>query len=184
MVGKTRIGLLGALVLSLSVIACGGGDDSADKTGGGPISGERQKLIDSLSAQQKGSNEFSDSEIKCMVPGMVDAIGVDKLVKAGAADKKGANLQELGIDLSDKQAGDLFDAMSKCVDLRAAFAKGMAGSGISAAQGKCVSDAIDDATFRKLMVTALTEGDKGLSSDPSFTQAITQAATSCMAAGG
>jgi hypothetical protein len=172
--------LLGVLcAVSLGVVACSGGDDDAASKGGGA---DRQKLINVLSSSG-GSGEFSKDELKCMAPGMVDAIGVQALVKAGAVNKPNATLSELGLHLTDKQAGELFDAVDKCVDLRKTFAKGMSGSGITQSQAECVAGKIDDDTFRKLMVSALTKGENALSSDPSFNQAIGSAAAGCVTGG-
>jgi hypothetical protein len=191
-VALSRIGLWVAVgVLGLSTFAACGGDDDDDATkddsssqgdsgdkGGG---GDRQKLIDALSGSG-ADDEFSKEQIDCMVPGMVDAIGVDRLIKAGALDNPDADFEDLGLDLSDDEAGDLFDAMDKCVDLREQFIQGMSGQA-TPDQAQCFSDNIDDDTFRSMMVTAFTEGQEAMTNDATFTAAIQAAATKCLATG-
>jgi hypothetical protein len=182
-----------AALLGFTMLACGGDDDnnadsstendsgdSGDSGGGG----DRQKLIDALSGSESSSGEFTDEEVECMVPGMVDAIGVEALMEAGAVDNPDADLAELGLDLDEEQAGKLFDSMNDCVDLREAFTEGATGDGTTAEQAQCLTDNIDDATFRQLMVTVLVEGEDALAQDQELIAAITEATTACMATGG
>ena len=186
----SRIGLWVAVgVLGLSTFAACGGDDDDDATkddsssqgdgndGGG--GGDRQKLIDALSSSSGADDEFTEEQIDCMVPGMVDAIGVDKLVKAGALENPDADFEDLGLDLSDDEAGALFDSMNDCVDLREQFVQGMSGQA-TPDQAECFSDNIDDDTFRSMMVTTFTEGQEAMTNDPTFTAAIQEAATKCL----
>lgn len=182
-----------AALLGLATLACGGDDDddatnddsSADDGSSG--GGDRQKLIESLSgsASEGGDEEFSAEEIECMVPGMIDAIGVDKLVEAGALDNPEADFQQLGLDLTDDQANEVYEAMSDCVDLRESLVESMTADGSATAeQAQCYSDAIDDDLLRRLMVTAMVEGETALEGDQDLTTQLQAAAMTCLTPGG
>lgn len=185
-----------AALLGLATLACGGDDDddaTNDDTSengsddGGSGGGDRQKLIESLSssASASGDEEFSAEEIECMVPGMIDAIGVDKLVEAGALDKPEADFQELGLDLTDDQANEVYEAMNGCVDLRDSLVESMTADGTATEeQAQCYSDAIDDDLLRRLMVTAMVEGEAALEGDQDLTAQLQAAAMTCLAPGG
>jgi hypothetical protein len=180
----SRIGLVGiAALLGLATLACGGDDDEGGDGGGGS-NGDREKLIESLSGSAAEDGEFSEEEAECMVPGMVDAIGVERLMEAGAADNPDADFEELGIDVTDEEAGELFDAMNECVDLREKFVAGMTeGGDATEEQAQCLSGAIDDDTFKTLIVTSLVEGEEALNENAELTTAVQEAAVECMTAG-
>lgn len=197
----SRIGLVGvAALLGLATLACGGDDDDSSDSdtptengsdngndGGndGGSGSDRDKLIASLSESASSDGEFTEEEAECMVPGMIDVIGVEQLMEVGAADNPDASLAELGLDVSDEQANAIYDAITECVDLRAKFVEGMTADGDTPdEQAECLSDAIDDDTFKTLIITSLVEGEEALDANTELTTAIQEAAVECMGAGG
>lgn len=178
-----------AALLGFSLMACGDDDDdtssdttendsgdSGDSGDVGDDAGGSQKLAEALSA----SGDFTDEEVGCMIPGMVDAIGTDKLIEAGQS----ASSDLSGLDLSEEEAGGLFDAMNECVDLRALFTEGMtADSGLTEEQAECVSDGIPDDALKTLIVTSMIEGPDALDANTELVTTIQNATVACMAGG-
>jgi hypothetical protein len=167
-------------VMAVALVACG--DDDDDAGAGGDDDGEaREELVTALAGT--GDEQFSEEESRCMAEALVDAVGVETLEEADVVTQIEENpdgtLSDWGVQLSDAQGEQLYTAANECVDLRALFMEGMTESGASAEAAECVSNAVDDEIFQRVIVLSLTEGEEALDGDAELTAAFQEAGTAC-----
>jgi hypothetical protein len=133
----------------------------------------------------QGAAGVSDEDAMCLGLAIVDAVGLDRLLDAGAFDANSdVTLSDLGITLDEAQTATLLDGMHQCGDLRAMFKQALSVDGsMSPEAASCVVDGLDDATFDRLLVLSVSGGEAALEADPDLTGAMQDAVLTCMAAG-
>ncbi len=149
---KKSAGVVCALLLSLT--ACGGGGEDA--------TAKASLKAEILKSGGAGSASVNKTQAGCIADGTVDKIGTDKLKKygiltdSGKVDKSINNVKMSGPD-ADKLAG----VFVGCIDTEALFEKQfLAGAGdkMTAAQKKCITDAVDSDAVKKIL-SASFQGD-------------------------
>lgn len=164
--------LAGVLAAAMGIALAGCGDGGNDRG-------------DYIAALSGGAGEgFSEDEARCLAEVLVDTVGVEQLEEADVLDKIQDNpdgsLGDYGITLTEEQSAAAFDGLNECTDLRAMFVDMLASlSGLSADLAACVMDNIDDATFERLIMTSLTQGEAGLDSDQELVTSFQTAGANC-----
>jgi hypothetical protein len=160
--------VVAVLVMGAFGVACGD-DDGDGGSGGESSSDEGQEYVDAIVASNDES-DLSDEESECFARAFVDAVGVDQLRGAVSPEEIRENPEsspdEYGITLDDDQADAFWDDLNGCMDVRAAFVEGLAaGENMSDETVACLEDAIDDDLLKRVLLTALVEGDDALEED-------------------
>ena len=169
----TRLAASILAAAGLLLTACGSDDDGGSAPSS-DVSAEAQPFVDALKKSMQDSDddtfELSDSQIDCLAPRMVNAIGVDLLIDAGVdpsaiGDDTDMDFSELGI--SREQGGAMYDSFGACdVSVRDVMLESIAGEGLDGDAQKCVEDALTEDSVRDMMIATLVEGDEGMESDP------------------
>ncbi|QZY30283.1 hypothetical protein [Nocardioides coralli] len=159
-------------VLVLGLSGCGSDEEGQ----------AREALATSLLASNAdGTFEVSQEEADCVADGMVEEIGVDKLIDYGlltedleARDESLEN-QELEQEDADSAATVFVD----CVDVQAlltdSIAQGLGGD-VDPELASCIEERLTDEVVRDFLATVFT-GDQAAA-----TQAVTQELSSCLTA--
>ena len=204
MTGCTRWAAAAVLVAILGAAACSGddsddgvaleGSDPARTTGSDtseadttePETSDAEPTKEEVAAALgQGATGVSDEDAMCLGLAIVDAVGFERLVNAGAFDAStDVNLSDLGITLDDAQTATLLDGLHQCGDLRAMFKSALSADGtMSPEAASCVVDGLDDASFDRLLVLSISGGEAALDADPDLTGAMQDAVLTCLAAG-
>jgi hypothetical protein len=146
-------------VLLLSLAACGSSEDDKAKAN------IKASVLKSQSSVAGGS-KLTDAQAECFADGLVDNVGVDKLKKYKLINDKleiiqNANPTNMTADDADATAG----VITKCVDMKKLITDQINSSAqtkLTAAQSKCIDDAIDEDTIRK----GLSASFQGKSTNP------------------
>jgi hypothetical protein len=202
--GCTRWAAAAVLVAILGAAACSGDDsddgvaledsDSARTTGSDtseadttePETSDAEPTKEEVAAALgQGATGVSDEDAMCLGLAIVDAVGFERLVNAGAFDAStDVNLSDLGITLDDAQTATLLDGLHQCGDLRVMFKSALSADGtMSPEAASCVIDGLDDASFDRLLVLSISGGEAALDADPDLTGAMQDAVLTCLAAG-
>ena len=115
---RRSLTLLASLSLAVVLVACGSSSSSS--------SGKGQQYVDAMMKSYDNSsgstkNVFTRSQAECVAQGVVDAVGVDTLEKAGIspddlAKSSGSPFNTIGKDLTTQQAKDVVSVITdgKC----------------------------------------------------------------------
>jgi len=132
--------------VALVASACGGGSSG----GSASVSAKERPYVDAIAQAISEDDTFpgGSANAECLAAGMVDIIGVDKLVEANVTpeDLGGSDSLNLSV-VGEKRVDELVDFLldGPCVDLSAVMAESItaeAGGQISDKQAKCVSDKV------------------------------------------
>jgi hypothetical protein len=197
--GCTRWAAAAVLVAILGAAACSGGDSDdgvaledsdqertteSDTTE--PETSDAEPTKEEVAAALgQGATGVSDEDAMCLGLAIVDAVGFERLVDAGAFDENSdVTLSDLGITLDDGQTATLLDGLHRCGDLRAMFKSALSANGtMSPEAASCVVDGLDDASFDRLLVLSISGGEAALDADPDLTSAMQDAVLTCLATG-
>ncbi|MEY4372513.1 MAG: hypothetical protein RL219_1282 [Actinomycetota bacterium] len=131
--------------VALVASACGGGGG-----GSASVSAKERPYVDAIAQAISEDDTFpgGSANADCLAAGIVDIIGVDKLVEANVTpeDLGGSDSLNLSV-VGEKRVDELVDFLldGPCVDLSAVMAESItaeAGGQISDKQAKCVSDKV------------------------------------------
>jgi hypothetical protein len=166
----------GGILVVLALAPACGGDGGHDRA-------------DYVAVLSGGSAEgLSDEESECGAEVIVDVVGVDALEEADAFDKiqdePDGSLADYGVELDEAQLAELGQGVSGCFDARAVFQETLTSGGqVSPELASCVLDAIDDASFERLLAISVARGEAALDTDPELSGMFEQAAADCASAG-
>ena len=203
MTGCTRWAAVGLLLAALVAAGCSGDDDDdvaleesesartteSDTTEADTTEPETSDTAPSkeqvAAALGQGATGVSDQDAMCLGLAIVDAVGLDRLLAAGAFDDSSdLTLSDLGITLDEAQRATLLDGLHQCGDLRGMFKAALSSDGsMSPEAASCVVDGLDDASFDRLLVLSISGGRAALDADPDLTNALQEAILTCVAAG-
>lgn len=106
---------------------------------------------------------LDDGQAECVSNHIVDIVGVDTYEEAGItpADLEDTDGFVGDVDVTEKQANDVYDSFKKCkVDLHAVFLESMAQDDEASDEAKqCLEGAMTEDVIRGLMVSGMT-GDE------------------------
>lgn len=140
---KTRALLVaGGVALSLSLSACGGGDD--DKAA--------EAISASMMEQSDDGFTVDQEQADCVGEGLVDKIGVDKLQDYGMlTDDLETNEAVDDVTMEAGDADNAADVIIDCVDAQQMMADELgADDTLTDEQRECVGEALDDEALKKM----------------------------------
>ena len=132
------------LAFSMVAAACGGDDDG----GGSDLSSGERALADAIADQLLDDPDddlpMTRAQAQCISEGMVDDVGLDKLVEIGLSEEAvRAGTGPDDVDVPDEVVNDFVDVMMDCVDMAALMVAGMTEDGdVSEDSAKCLADGI------------------------------------------
>lgn len=152
--------LLCAVAMVLSVAACGGNSES-DKA-----KANIKASVLKNNASVAGGSKLTDKQAECFANGLVDKVGVDKLKKYKLINDKLEIIQNANpTNMTSGDADATAGVITKCVDMKKLITDQINNSAqtkLTAAQSKCIDDAIDEDTIRK----GLSASFQGKSTNP------------------
>ena len=172
---KKSISVLALTAASLLLAACG------DSAGTGNASSAAPKLsTEETAAAKKVSDGYlvdtdgaTQVEADCVGAQMVKSLGVKRTNEIDwAADD---------VNLTEAEAGKVYDGFAKCVDLKAEMVEAMVGEDLSEKSAKCLAGELPDADIRKIMIASFTGGDP-VAAGASLQQTVVKAAAKCLTA--
>ncbi len=171
----TRLAATILAAAGLLITGCGSDDDNSSAPSS-DVSAEAKPFVDALKRSMQESDddtfELSDSQIDCLAPRMINAIGVDFLVDAGVdpADIGGDDDMDFSdLNITKDQGGAMYDSFGACdVSVRDIMLESVAGEGLGDEAQKCVEDALTEDSVRDMMIATLVEGDEGMESNPAI----------------
>lgn len=132
----------GGLALSLTLTACGGGDD------------EKAAEAISASMMEESDEEFpvDQEQADCVGDGLVDKIGVDQLQEYGMlTDDLQVNESVGEVTLEEGDADNAAEVIVDCIDAEAMMAEQLGGDdSLTPEQQECVSEALDNDALKRL----------------------------------
>ena len=128
---------------------------------------------------------LNDSERRCVAEAMVDALGVDELAAVATPDevREGEDFDPgaEGIEVDERMAGDFYDGLDSCIDVRQLFLESVgAGDGMAEEDLECLDQAVSDDLLRQVTIMSLlgeTEED-----NPELEGALSSAVAPCVGA--
>lgn len=179
-----------AAVLAIATLAAACGDDDGEEGGPAATDGEatgaeatREDYVEALAASNEEGGDLSDEDARCIAEAAVDAIGVDNLRDAVTPeeirDDPGFNPADAGIDLGEAEAGQFYDGVSACIDVRQLFLDSLReDQQLPPDVVDCIDEAVDDELLRDILVAQLIQGE-GEQLDPDLAAEINQAIAPC-----
>ena len=135
--------VVGGLVLSLSLTACGGGGDEAQAA---------EAISASMMEQDEESFAVDQDQADCVGEGMVDEIGVDQLQDYGMLTDDLEVDDTVGeVTMSEEDADAAAEVFVGCVDAAEMFTEEIAADDeLTAEQQECIGEVMDEETLTEL----------------------------------
>ncbi|MGO4257177.1 hypothetical protein [Marmoricola sp. RAF53] len=149
-----------AVVLTLSVAACGSDSKETPKLGA-----EEKKVAANISKtfSNESSGALTAKEADCFADGFVEKVGVKKLKAAKLINEKG-ELNQTGAKFDDEISGKFADAFLGCVDYQKRQAEEIAKADKKVDAVKlqaCLEKEMPESYVKKLIVASQTQSADG-----------------------
>ncbi|HEV8296477.1 MAG TPA: hypothetical protein VGQ20_04245 [Acidimicrobiales bacterium] len=156
--------LLVALLFVGFVVGACGDDGSLGGSTAPVVSGEEKEAADEIAASFRDEDngfgsEVTDAQAACVGAKLVKAFGVRRV--------REMKLESDEPDMTEAEAEKAADAVVDCVDLRQAFAQGMAEGGeISQKSADCLANKLSNADIKQMLVSTFQgEDDDDVATD-------------------
>lgn len=158
---KKAIAALAAVVLLLSMSACGGSSKDSDKKDA--MSAKEKKVVKTIadSFSQQAAGALTEKEADCFATKFVAGVGVDKMVKAKLVNADGT-LNKEGATFDKDISGSFADSFLACVDYQARQAQEIAKTDTKVDEAKlrdCLEEKMPDSFVHDLIVSAQVQGE-------------------------
>jgi hypothetical protein len=167
------------LVAALFVLGACGDDGGGD----GDLSSADQEYVDAAMAtfDPEEAAPLEEGEARCIVESMVGSLGAERLEELGITpDSFGGSDNPFPEGLEEDEANQIVDGFEGCFDMGELFLEGLAEDGtMSDDAKKCLADAFDEDTIRRIFVTMLTQGEDALQDDPELTSEFLSIFSEC-----
>lgn len=132
---------------------------------------ERGAYVDAfVGAAEAGRDPADDDSNRCFAESAVDAIGADRLERAGVTPEQirengAASPADLGVEVTERDGEEYYERLSGCLDVRAYLLRLVTGGAELADDAQaCVEDAFDEELVRRVVVTDFVQGSEAESS--------------------
>ncbi len=161
---KTRA-LAAAAAVLMTLSACGGGSGDEGKA--------KEAIAKELMTSGSSDFSFEQKDADCVAEGMVDKIGVEKLVDYGIlTDNMSAEKAPSDVKLSDEDANAAADVFVGCMDVSQVIKDAM-GTDLSPEIADCLDKALTDDVLHDFMVAAF-KGDDSSDAMAGLTEPLMQ----------
>ncbi len=156
---KKASAALAAIILLLSMSACGSSDDGKDE-----MSAKEKKVVKTISESftQQAAGALNEKESQCFATKFVDAVGVEKMEKAKLITAEGT-LNKEGATFDEEISGKFADSFLGCVDYQARQAEEIAKTDAKideATLRDCLEKQMPDTFVRDLIVSAQLQNEE------------------------
>lgn len=172
-----------ALALGALGVACvnGGGGSGSESS-----SDEGQEYVEALMAASRDP-VATDQDLECYARSLVDAVGVDKLQRAGVTPEDmsvpDASLSDFGISFDNGQVDAFWAGLNQCMNVRAFVLRSLAADGeLSDDEVDCLDDTMSDDLIKRFITGAIAEGEHAFQEDDQLTSDLVDAFGECRGA--
>lgn len=173
-----RLRSLLILPAALLVASCGSGGDGA--------SDDAKPYVDAMTKSITADKDspMDDKQARCFSEGFIDAVGLDKIKKAGTPKEfadKSDDLEFEDMNLTRDEGEKIYAQFDECgVDLRTALLEDvLSGDEMTAEAKSCVKKTLTDENIRDFFIALMVSGEDAASKDKNGGE-LTKALMGCM----
>ncbi|MBN2114271.1 MAG: hypothetical protein JW785_09115 [Acidimicrobiia bacterium] len=169
------------LLLGVAAAACGGDGAAPSTTGGAQTTSDgTEALIADLAGRLAASGSLFDAEAaECFARGMVEEVGVIRLISLGAAEP-GDGAESLFARMTSAEVDVVAGLGLDCLDMEALLAERFVAQGLPSETASCIAAGVAEAPFLEELVAAAMLGEEfDPAADPAFVAAVTDLVGAC-----